>query len=284
MKQYPLSIWSNYFWEPFETVIEELISAGIGAAELSTEHGEELFRRSEQVEETGAAVRAFLAERNFIMTQGHLPIAFKIVAQRDQLSTLLRYIDLYEACGVKNMVLHCDISRNLPDIPFENMFDENVKSLKVIAEHIKGRDICICLENLHTSYPNGLCDYADKILKIIDAVGSDRFGICLDTGHLNLSQGDQVEFIRTAGKYLRALHIADNRGIKDDHLAPYNGGNIDFVRVLRALYEVGYDGLFNLEIPGETCIPVAIPNHLRFAKIEYIKTGYDYLQAAAQAE
>ena len=48
---------------------------------------------------------------------------------------------------------------------------------------------------------------------------------------------------------------------------------MDFVEVVKALREVGYDGLFNLEISGERRVPL----ELRDAKIGYIRACYDYL-------
>jgi sugar phosphate isomerase/epimerase len=47
-----------------------------------------------------------------------------------------------------------------------------------------------------------------------------------------------------------ATHISDNDGSGDQHRTPGNG-SIDWKAVMRALREAEYDGLFNLEIPGE---------------------------------
>ncbi len=271
-----MSIWTQYFRKPFEESIEDAISCGLTAGELSTEHGEELFKRSEDVEATGAYVKAYLAARNFTMTQGHLPIGFRIVSWRENLPTLLRYIDLFETCGVQNMVLHCEREPKNPDIDIKNLFAENVACLKIIADHIKGRNIYICLENLYagnTEYFS--CAFAEDLIKIIQVVGSDQFGICLDTGHLHISKGNQGDFIRTAGSLLRAIHIADNRGERDDHLMPYHGGKVDFVDVVKALDEISYNGLFNLEIPGES----GVPEPLRLAKVAYIQASYEYLKS-----
>lgn len=271
----PLSIWTQYFRMSFEEAIEEFIGCGLTTAELSTEHGEELFKRSEDVEATGAYVKAYLAARNFTMTQGHLPIGFRIVSNRENLPILLRHIDLYYACGVRNMVLHCERKPANPDVDITTMFEQNVECLKIIAEYIKGRDICICLENLYANTEYFACDFAEDLIKVIDAVGSDQFGICLDTGHLHISGGNQGDFIRRAGKLLRALHIADNRGEQDEHLMPFNRGTVDFVDVARALQEIGYTGPFNMEIPGESSVPVPMCR----AKIAYIQTGYEYLKS-----
>lgn len=130
----------------------------------------------------------------------------------------------------------------------------------------------MCLENLGKT---SVTKNADDLLYLIDRIGSDRFGICLDTGHLNLADKDQRTFILKAGDKLKALHIADNHGELDDHLMPFNGGEIDFTEVVKALKEIHYQGIFNLEIPGERRVPLV----LRDAKIQYVKVAYEYLMS-----
>ena len=83
----------------------------------------------------------------------------------------------------------------------------------------------------------------------------------------------QKDFILHVGSRLHALHIADNEGERDQHMMPYGRGNVDFECVIRALREINYEGLFNLEIPGERLAPLEI----RGFKLEYIRKCYDYL-------
>ncbi len=77
-------------------------------------------------------------------------------------------------------------------------------------------------------------------------------GFDMTQGHLHLNGKSQREYILKAGKQLRAIHIADNEGQWDQHLMPFTSGKIDFFEVVSALREIGYDGLFNLEIPEKT--------------------------------
>lgn len=271
-----LSIWSSYYVDlPVEQAVDQLIENGIYASELSDEHGEELLRRSEDVFATGRAFAAFLKERNFEMSQGHLYLGVKLCSDATAIETLYRWIDLYETIGIKNMVLHCDNMLQTKLTKRERVA-ENVAKLKLIAEYVKDKDVTVCLENLrpHFSEDEVLVDRnADDLLYILERVGSDRFGICLDTGHLHLTDKDQREFILKAGSRLRAIHIADNDGRFDQHLMPFSGGEVDFCQVVKALRQVNYQGLFNLEIPGERKAPL----ELRAAKLSYIKACYDYL-------
>jgi len=263
-----LGVWTSYYMElDIKSAVKHFVDNGIFAGELSDEHGLELLKMSDDVVATGKELASFLKECNFETSQGHLWLYAKICSDADAIGNLCKWVDLYEAIGIKTMVLHCDPLLN-EDISYEEKLDRNVEKLKLLAEHIKDKDIYICLENLNRIVPS-----VDDILYIIDKIGSDRFAVCLDTGHLNLTLKNQREFILKAGDKLKALHIADNHGEKDDHLMPFGGGTVDFAEVVSALREIDYHGMFNLEIPGERGIPL----EMRDAKLTYIKAGYDYL-------
>ena len=275
-----LSIWSQYYHDmKIEDAVLEFKKNGIFCSELSDEHGEELLLRGEDYVATGKKLSEFLREQNFEISQGHLWLKIRLVSDAEAVEKLCRWIDMYEAIGIKNMVLHCE-QMNKTELSKEEKIEKNVEKLRAVAKHIKDKDITVCLENLlgvRAGIPKEelVSGNADDLLAIIEAVGSDRFGICLDTGHLNLTYKEQREFILRAGNKLKALHIADNEGERDQHLMPFTKGKVNFPQVVEALREIGYCGLFNLEIPGETKIPLELRNE----KIKYIKSCYDYLMA-----
>jgi len=271
-----LSIWSSYYIDlKIEDAVERLADNGVFCSELSDEHGFELLSRSDNLQETAKNFAQFLKERNFEMSQGHLWLKIPLCSDETALEKLYQWVDMYEAIGIKNMVLHCDNMLD-SDLSREQKIEKNIEKLRLLAEYVKGRDVTICLENLRPFPPHNaeLIDKSvDDLLYIIKRVGSDKFGICLDTGHLNLTEKNQREFILKAGDKLKALHISDNEGVVDQHIMPFTIGNVDFVEVVKTLREVNYGGIFNLEISGERGIAL----ELRDAKISYIKTCYEYL-------
>lgn len=271
-----LSIWSSYYMElKIEDAIKRFVDNGIYCTELSDEHGFELLSRNDDVLETAKNFANFLKEYNFEISQGHLWLKIKICADDTALEKLFRWIDMYEEIGIKNMVLHCD-NLSETNLSREEKIEKNIEKLQILAEYIKNKEITVCLENLrpHSPEETELVDRsADDLLYIIERIGSSKFGICLDTGHLNLTDKNQREFILKAGDKLKALHITDNDGNTDQHLMPFNRGTVDFPEIIKALKEIKYNGIFNLEIPGEKSIPL----ELRDAKIEYIKACYQYL-------
>lgn len=267
-----LSMWSSYYVDLSpEDAIVELAKWGIHYTELSDEHGLELLKRGEP-KEVGKSFGEFARKNGVQVLQGHLWLGVALCNDvENTVKTLCSWLDLFESIGIKNAVLHCDRVRSNPSLAPEERVEENIKVLKRLAMHIEGKDINIALESLCAP---GLCSSAEEIIHIIERVASPRLSICLDTGHLHLCEkNDQVHFIHTAGKYLKALHLADNDKTTDQHLIPFGKGTVDFMKVFKALKEIGYDGLYNFEVPGERNAPLEIRGY----KLEYLSKCFEYL-------
>jgi len=71
--------------------------------------------------------------------------------------------------------------------------------------------------------------------------------LTLDTGHANIGGRRSLDFIEKFGSRIGHLHISDNLGKRDDHLA-IGSGVIDFLKIIGALKQCGYDDTATLEI------------------------------------
>ncbi len=206
--------------------------------------------------------------------QGHLrfsnDVSLDIVGENSlkNVEDVKKWIDLFMEAGVKAAILHSGGRGIVDSVSAETLFEMRVDAIRELVNCVVGSDTYICLENLYWSVKD-----ADSLLKIIEAVNLSNMGICLDTGHLNMNDGDQETFIKQAGDYLRALHIADNQGVEDQHLMPFGRGSVDWEKVVSGLKAIKYEHLFNFEIPDENKAPI----ELRMAKLEYIKEIYKYL-------
>jgi len=271
-----LSIWSSYYidFSP-EDAILEIAKNGWQYTELSDEHGAMLLQRG-SAEKVGAQFGRFALDHGVNPMQGHLWLGVPLCDPDEEriVSIMKNWLDLFCATGMKTGVLHCD-AHSFPDgATTEEKAEKNVSVLRRLTEHLKGTDFTICLENLLVPKNCApVVDSVEQIRRIIALHGGDHLGICLDTGHLNLTDRDQAGFIRKAGSQLKALHIADNDTSGDQHLMPFGKGNVDFTAVWKALKEIGYDGLYNLEIPGERLCPPEI----RGWKLDYLKKSLEYL-------
>ena len=264
------SIWSAYDIDLSpEDMVLALEDRGMTVSELSDEHGAMLLEREGEPEAIGAAFRAFAAAHGVRFPQGHLWLQVRLCHEPDEtVAVLERWIRLFGAIGAMKAVLHCDGVSFPAGTDAETILDENAKVLKRLAPLAERCGVTLCLENLSAPF-----DTAERLLSLIEKVGSPALGITLDTGHLHLFHpGTQEEFILAAGKKLQALHLADNQGQTDQHMMPFGRGSVDFASVMRGLKAVGYTGLFNYEIPGERDCPMV----LRKAKAEYLDavTGY----------
>jgi len=259
------SVWSSYFIDLSpEDMVKAFSGKGWSYSELSDEHAAVLLKRGKP-HIVGKQFREFAEEHGLSFMQGHLWLVCDITApNRDEVIDILKdWLELFDAIGIKNAVLHPGGKYMINEgCHPDEILDVRVASLRRLLEYIKETDIYICLENLNSTAPG-----FDDLSRIIDAVGSPKLGICLDTGHANISGVDQVDFIKKGGPLIKALHIADNEGITDQHMMPFGRGNIQWDKIVPALKEINYSGLFNLEIPGENRCPLEI----RMAKLDYIK-------------
>ena len=79
----------------------------------------------------------------------------------------------------------------------------------------------------------------------IDFVDHPMIHGCWDTGHANC-EGPQYDDIMALGDELYAIHYNDNRGVDDEHVAPFLG-TMNHDEVMHALIDVNYKGYFTLE-------------------------------------
>ncbi|MBQ9774057.1 MAG: sugar phosphate isomerase/epimerase [Clostridia bacterium] len=265
----PFCIWSKYYRDgSAEDAVLEFAKDGVEYIELAHEHGAELLERRDDHVETGRTFAAFLATHGLRARQGHLRFPARIASDPAVIDYLVRQIELYAAIGIRCAVLHTESKAEMK-MDGEEWLSRNVEALRTLLSRVEHVDITICLENMR-SYNESV----EILLEIIDRVGSPKLGICLDTGHLNNTHANtHREFILKAGKHLKALHIADNEGERDQHMMPFGRGNVDFEAVVAALREIDYEGMFNYEIPGES----GCPNPVRHAKVAYLRAGYAYL-------
>jgi sugar phosphate isomerase/epimerase len=86
-----------------------------------------------------------------------------------------------------------------------------------------------------------------RLIELLDEIDpAGQAGICLDLGHAHV-EGDVLAELQVALPRLRHLHLHDNDGCSDAHLAP-GLGSMPWAEVLAQLQAAGYDGAGALEI------------------------------------
>jgi len=86
-----------------------------------------------------------------------------------------------------------------------------------------------------------------KLLELLDEIDpAQEVGLCVDLGHAHV-EGNVVAELRLALPRLAHLHVHDNDGRQDAHLAP-GQGSIPWAEVLAVLQQAGYLGKAALEL------------------------------------
>jgi len=247
--------------------IRALAEIGWPGLELSTEHLVNVAEAADP-ERLAGEVRALVDELEVAMPQAHLLIHANVaaadeVARARDVATVMRQIELCQRMGIEVGVIHPGGERPATLDAERAERARRLESFARLAEHATAHEFALAVENMcdagrATRGALGQRTYGatiPELHELIDAVGAPNIGICLDTGHGNIQGLDMAEAVRQCGERLIALHIQDSDGTRDQHLAPMRG-NIDWEHGIAALREIEFDGLFNLEIPGERGLPV----------------------------
>jgi sugar phosphate isomerase/epimerase len=272
--RFPISVWSGYYIDQRpDKAMDLFMNAGFTHMEWAFRHTRKMLEQGSP-EKMGQQVAIWAKERDFSIPQGHL--SFKGgLCDDDRLEQVKKEVDFFLNAGITNAVLHANGG---DDLPHEERYDRWVKNITALCQQVKGTNLTLCLENLG-SVP--YTHWASNLMKLIDDCGGENLGICLDVGHLhmtNIRDGEEqssTEFIRTVGKRLKALHIHENNGKADDHQLPFSAKKaFDWKQLIRALEENGYQGLFNMELPGEAN---NAPLEVRHEKLKYIRFLCEYM-------
>ena len=124
------------------------------------------------------------------------------------------------------------------------------KGVKIATETFgdaNNRQKNFCCIDFFGSFDNFMEGYR----RVKESEYGDMFTVCIDTGHCNkamrFGEPNPADFIRRFGSDISVLHLHDNNTLTDQHKPPLTG-DIDWNDVMDALDEVGYDGIYNLEI------------------------------------
>ncbi len=173
-------------------------------------------------------------------------------ARRDLLATAALGAPVCAMHGVKSTTV--GIARELSFL--RNL---NCKTYSKILEWAKEYNVKVATETSGFSTAFGVAEVdanADNFKAMFDLVSKESphgeyFTVCLDTGHVNSvvrfgnpSVGDVIRMFRG---HISCLHLHDNDGLTDQH-RPILSGTIDWDDTFSALEEIGFDGVYNLEV------------------------------------
>lgn len=197
------------------------------------------------------------------------------IARAAEVERLKRHIDVAAKLGLKTM--RHDISSfrrplesNTP-IAFEREFPMAVETCRELADYAAQYGITTLVEN-HGFFVNG----SDRVIRLIEAVDRDNFGLLLDTGNFICVDEDTVVAVKKCAPYAKMVHLKDFYIRRADRLTGNGGlfrcdsgcwfssnsgeymlrgsilaqGDLDVWSTLRIIRDSGYDGYVSVEFEG----------------------------------
>jgi len=160
--------------------------------------------------------------------------------------------------------------------PFEDVMrrrtlDRFIEFIEPIVELCKDHDIVLALENLYPLTSNDNYYYlGDNIYDfeyLFNNIDSPYLKMCFNTGHANLAEGIEEYIDKLNHKFLN-IHLSDNLGAEDEHLAP-GAGEINWNTFFEKMLNTNFNGPFVAE-----CLD--IPPHEVIKKFELLRVKCDH--------
>jgi sugar phosphate isomerase/epimerase len=183
--------------------------------------------------------------------QAHAP-ACRIISDRFDLEieAAKRSVEACGMLGIKNMVIHSafNAAYKYPEDQLE-YFRANEPFFRALIPSMEKYGVSILFENTTIKHCKDRCYFpimGEDLNAFVEFMNHPLFGAAWDVGHANMDDIDHRGEILTMGKNLRAIHVHDNYGDRDRHLAPFLG-TTDYDSIIRGLIESGFEGYFTLE-------------------------------------
>ena len=161
-----------------------------------------------------------------------------------------------KACGmlgIKTAVLHTSYGNgHFYPVDKAPYFEYNKPFLRMLLDVAEKYDVTLCIENTSTKNM-GNCYFPrtpEDMNDLVEFINHPLLKCCWDTGHAVMEEKiDQYEDLVKLASNLRAVHIHDNNGLSDEHLAPFCG-KVDMDSVVNGLTAIGFKGFFTFEVEG----------------------------------
>lgn len=175
--------------------------------------------------------------------------------------------------GVKWAVFHAGSVYDHRDYSYKRSKAANLEYIKPHLERARQAGIGLAVENLPDKERRRFTGSIEELIDLVDTVDQEDLGICWDFGHAHLAGIDQPYWLRRIGSRLKAVHVADNNGEWDEHLAPFYG-TIDWTAIMKTLKEIGYKNDLTYEIHNMTR---RLPDKLREVQLKHLLEIGQYL-------
>ena len=223
--------------EPIEAAIRRLPALGYKALEIA----------GEPDRHDTKAVRALLDEVGMtcfgavsLMTPERSLLARDPARRAKSVRYIKDCVTMVKELGGQEMsVVPGSVGQLVPEATPEEEWAWAVESLQECNDHAQASGVRIGIEPINR-FETFFINRAAQAIALAEAVGP-TCGVCLDSFHMALEEGDMHEAIRAAGDRLVDFHIGEN-----NRHAP-GLGTLDWEAIVATLRSIGYDGPLSME-------------------------------------
>jgi sugar phosphate isomerase/epimerase len=115
-----------------------------------------------------------------------------------------------------------------------------IDNVNTLLDYVRDAKVGLAIENEHFAPANDIMRFS------LDHIRDSNYGFCYDTSHDNLTS-HPLKIFEDYGRRLLTTHISDNRGKKDDHMLPYEGG-FPWPAFCRIFSKIDFSGILLLEV------------------------------------
>lgn len=130
-----------------------------------------------------------------------------------------------------------------PTFQWSDLWSWLVDSIGACADEADRGEIKFCLE----PRVGEIVSNTDALLRLMDAVDNDNFGAVLDTGHQHAQKEILPLSIEKLGGRVYYVHVSDNDGQTNQHLA-LGRGTVDWDGVFLALKKHNFSGYVAIDV------------------------------------
>lgn len=156
----------------------------------------------------------------------------------------LRALRLNKLLKSKRIVFHSGLNPLVPRGSMMRWLERSAEVFREVAEEAGKDNVTVAMENSYDPIP-------EVLLRLVERIGPEAFKVCFDIGHVNVfSTKTLKEWMDKLKDLIVEVHLHDNRGDSDDHLA-LGQGSIDIAGVIGELDKIGIKAAMTLEMDRE---------------------------------
>lgn len=160
-----------------------------------------------------------------------------LAASRDKLRRAFELLPLFKP---RSIVCHLGFEANKHEGKEEEWFGHALATFRELLALAEASGVTMMVENTYETSPK-------QLRALLETLDSPFARFCFDLGHsLAFARNSWRDWFPTMAPWLGQLHIHDNHGDRDAHLAP-GQGSFDFAGFFDYLRQAGLDPIWTLE-------------------------------------